>query len=334
MTAILLPEGARSRDPAAPLAMAGTTACQLVVPEMAHLFDHIKTNARHAARMVTFGSHTGQRVVICGAGPSLRAVTRFPRADQVWACNSALPYLVGRGLHVTHGFTIDQGAAMLGPAEWGSTPDVGYYVASSAHPDVVAHLLARGRRLVFFHSFLGAPNPAGWTSERDAAGVDVTSYEMWLYRSRYPESVQVGHGLNSVPRAVCLALAMGFRDVRVYGADCGVPDGPHMPEMGTPGYADWIDKLVMYADGRTAGQCYGHGDPLAEGAIDGRRWHTRADMVISATHLLELQKGFPGRITYVGDTLVNAMHADDPDWMARMPSLTGIGLVDGFGHQQ
>jgi hypothetical protein len=324
--------GIQSHDPRAPLAMSDTVQCELRIPESAHLYDNIRANAAGDPAVVRANSHTGQRVVICGAGPSLRAVTALPDADEVWACNSALPYLMDHGLRVTHGVTIDQGEAMLGDAEWGRAIDCEYYVASCAHPDLVAHLRAHGRRITFFHSFIGQPNPPGWAPRLDSAGAVVDSQEMWLYRSLYPESVQVGHGLNSVPRAVCLALAMGFRDIQVYGADCGVPDGDPMPEYGTPAYAEWMAGLVLYADGRTAGACYGAGDPLAEGTIGGRRWHTRADMVISAAHLLELQAGFPGRISYVGDTLPNAMHFDDPEFMVAWPSLTGIGIVSGFGN--
>jgi hypothetical protein len=311
------------------MAMADTVKCQLKVPGQMHFFEQIIANA--GTDVVTLNSHHGQRVVIAGAGPSLRELSALPPADEFWACNSALPYLVDHGWPVTHGVTIDQGERMLEPAEWGRARVPAYYCASSVHPRVVQFLRQTGSRVTFFHSLLGVDNPSDWAGAIDSGGQRVTNYELWLYRSLYPTSVQVGHGLNSVPRAVCLALAMGFADIFVVGADCGMPDGAPMPEYGTPAYGAWMDQLVMYADGRTAGQCYGHHDPIAEAVFEGRRWHTRADMVISATHLLELQRDFPGRITLLGDTLPNVMRFEDPEWMAKMPSLTGVGVVDGFG---
>jgi hypothetical protein len=303
------------------------------MPTSDHLFGQIRTNAARArGRMVLHDSALGQHIVICGAGPSLRAVTELPKADEIWACNSALPYLIDHGLPVTHGFTVDQGAAMARPMEWGRADDVCYYVPSSAHPNLLDVLESHNRDLRFFHSFLGIPDEADWVPKKDRLGKWVTSQEMWLYRSLYDQSVQVGHGLNSVPRAVCLALAMGASRITIYGADCGMPDGPPAPEFGTPAYADWVNGLVMYADGRTVGQCYGVDQPVAEAVLDGRRWHTRVDMAVSATHLHELRKGFPDRvIEFVGDTLPNAMRVDDPEFMACMPFLGGgPGVVDGF----
>jgi hypothetical protein len=216
--------------------------------------------------------------------------------------------------------------------EWGETFDVRYYVASSVHPDLAKHLIADGRRLTWFHSFLGVDDPPDWI--RPEKCPPKMPYEMWLYTSLYPTSVQVGHGLNSVPRAVCLALFLGFSTIYVVGADCAcIPDAPPMPLWGTPQYGEWMKQLVFYADGRTAAECYGGDALMAEAPnLDGRRWHTRADMVISARHLLELEAAYPGRIVLVGDTLPNAIRGKDAEWMKNLPSLDGVGKVGGFGN--
>lgn len=313
--------------------MESVTSCQLSMPGREGFYDHITANAKLGARVVRQHSHAGQSVVICGAGPSLADhAAQLPHANHVWACNSALPYLKGRKVRVTHGVSIDQGEAMLAPEEWAETFNVHYLLASCVHPSLTKHLKAKGRSFTWFHSYLGIPDPEGWVCPPTHSGEPI-SYEMYLYQTLYAPSVQVGYGLNSVPRAVCLAIFMGFSSITVYGADCAcAPDGPPMPPLAHPDYPAWLNGLRMYADGRNAG-CYGR-SVMAEappGSIDHRRWHTRADMLVSARHLLELQKAYPDRITFVGDTLLNALQGKDDAFWARMPALTGAGLVSTFG---
>jgi hypothetical protein len=287
---------------------------------MSHLLDHIRYNAPFATRMATANSRTGT-VNIFGAGPSLKDIEINGFADEAWACNSALNYLKENRpyVKVTHGFCIDQGIEML--SEWNKTYPVQYLVSSSVNPRLTDHLTQERRSLTFFHNYLGAPNSEGYSGD--------VSEEMSLYQT-YPTSIQVGHGLNAVPRAVCLAIAMGFKKIRVYGADCAAkPDYEPMPHMELGDYSGWLKGLVLYADGRNALDCYGPTSPFAEAPdIDGRRWVTRPDMVISAQHLLQLQKAFPGRIELHGDTLPNAMR----DITEGLPQLTPDGLVEGFGN--
>jgi hypothetical protein len=307
-----------------------TIAAKLVMPRQEYLYDHIKYNAKWAKEMVQENSHKNRTVNICGAGPSLAPyVGGLDFAHETWGCNSALGYLFDHGAEVTHGFVIDQGEEMLTPREWGRALDVNYYIASCVHPKLTDHLLGQGRKLKWFHSYLGIPDPPDWNAKAKGK-----AYEMALYTNEnlFPSGVQVGHGLNSVQRAICLALFMGFKKIRVYGADCAcAPDAPPMPDYLTPEYSVWLDKLVAYADGTTALAAYGPQGSLAEAVIDGRRWHTRADMVISARHTVELMQTFPGRIELVGDTLPNATKDKDADFWSRMPSLTGVGTVSGFG---
>jgi len=310
-----------------------TATCQLAIPDMAHLLGYVTSNAAHARRMVRAGSHSGRSVTICGAGPSLaRHVRRLPATTHVWACNSALLYLIRRGARVTHGFAIDSSEGML--TDWAATFDVNYLVASSIAPRLRDHLLAAGRRLTWFHSYLGVPDPEGWAPP-DAD----TSYELDLYRRLYPASVRVGYGLNAVPRAICLALIMGFADIRVYGADCAAaPDAPPMPTYwslggagASPEYRAWMRALVMYADGRTAADAFGESAYLAEATIDGVRWATRADMTVSARHLVDLQRAHSGRVTLVGDTLPAALARQSDAFMREsFPDMGGLGRVVNF----
>jgi hypothetical protein len=299
--------------------MTVNVVCQLRVPEEKRLASFITENAKYKLPVCTQGSHEGQSLTILGAGPSLKDYTGS-LTHQVWACNSALPYIAERGIRVTHGFTIDSGIEMLD--EWGKTYDVEYLVASSANPSLTAHLLLEKRKVRIFHNYIGF-NPPG-----------TKDTESELYSTLYPTSLRAGHGLNSVPRAVCLAMGMGFRKVMVYGADCGVSDCEAMPEMASPEYGEWMDRLVVYADGRTAGQMFGHESPMAEctdfEGENGRRWITRPDMIISAMHLLELQEAFPGRIELMGDTLPAVLARQSKEWMEGMPTLNRQGEMTGF----
>jgi hypothetical protein len=288
--------------------------CELRMPDQARFLSHIRENARFNLPFLKHGQAKGLTVAICGAGPSLKGAT--PEGDHVWGVNSALNYLK----HVTHGFTIDQGIEMLG--EWSETFPVEYLIATSVNPALTAHL--SNRKVSQFHSHLGVDG------------------EDQLYRSLYPtetnpdgskRALRAGHGLNGVPRAVCLALGMGYEKITVYGADsAALPGYDPMPEYGTEDYTDWLKGLVLYADGRTAFGCYGADSPFCEAPdIEGKRWHTRPDMIVSAVHLLELQEAFPGRIEIVGEVLPNVLKRQPKEFWDGMPSLTPNGTVTGFG---
>lgn len=293
------------------------------MPDMHRFAAQIRANARPGTPVAVPDSRRGRTLTICGAGPSLADQT-IPATDEVWAVNSALPWLWRRDQRVTHGVTIDQGRAMLADHEWGLAVPVDYLVASSVHPDLVDLLEDAGQTVTFFHSYLGLTDPEGW----DTAGRG--PYETWLYRTLYGTTVMAGHGLNGVPRAVCLALGMGFDHITVLGADCAArPDCPPMPAPGSADYSDWLRQVPLYVDGRTAA-VYGAEAPMAEAEIDGRRWVTRPDMLISAIHLLELEAAYPGRVTLVGDTLPNAFRMQGPEWWADLPTLSPTGAVENF----
>lgn len=308
--------------------------CTLRMPGAAGFPDQIMRNAQWAYRMLQADTRAGQSVAIYGAGPSLRTAP-ISEADERWACNGALPFLMDRGAPITHGVTVDQGSAMLGPSEWFRTFDVEYLLASSVHPDLVQHLANEGRRWAFFHSFIGMTPPPHWTCPSPLpSSLDPSQpmgYEEFLYRRLYPQSVLVGQGLNTGCRAVCLALVMGFSRIDVYGMDCATAPHTPMPPRDHPAQAAWLNGCVLYADGRTVGQLYGD-TPMAEAELNGRLWHTRPDMIASALHLLGLQKLYPGRIVFHGDTLVNALADswEDPDFMDGMPTLNDDGTMTNF----
>lgn len=161
------------------------------------------------------------------------------------------------------------------------------------------------------------------------------SHEDWLYQTLFAPSCQPQYGLNVVARAIGLALYMGFSKIRVWGSDCAaIPDAPPMPQLSDPAYLDWAKNVVMYADGRNVLDVYGPEGTMvqAEGSDFGnRRWHTRADMLITARHLVTMVKyGSPGQIELMGDILPNAlMDWTDEQW-DQAPNMTGKGSITGF----
>jgi hypothetical protein len=177
-------------------------------------------------------------------------------------------------------------------------------------------------------------------------------YEDWLYQSLYPTTIRTGSGLNSVNRAIDLAIFMGFARITVLGADCAlrfktVPP----PDMinGSPEHLRWLrEEVTMHANG-------GHGmaansTPLVLwGRIDGRDWLTKPDMVISATWLektrqkfwpysrpfvdlaeadalaerIEGEKvGIRGRVELIGDTLPVALKDKPDEYLHTLPAMT------------
>jgi hypothetical protein len=273
------------------------------------------------------GSGKGQHLVICGAGPSLRdeAAAWCPQGDQVWGCNSAAIWLHDHGHKVTHAFTVDQTAHML--EEWATTPDLEYLIASTVHPNLAELLNGRGRRARYFHNFVGINRPP----LRD--GDQVLPYEDWMYQVFFPSTVRCGSGLNAVNRALDLADFMGFEKITILGADCALrfttpqPD----PALGMEEHLRWLrEEVVMHADG---------GHALASnatmitllGVIDGREWLVKPDMIISAVHLVKARQllndpkrgGVVDRVTFIGDTLPNALKDKPDEYLKRLPALVG-----------
>ena len=223
-------------------------------------------------------SFEGQTLALCGAGPSLKGQD-ITGVDRIFACNSALPYLVDQGVPVTAGVAIDQTLELL--EEWKDAPDVPYFVATTCHPKVIRRLREHGRQVIFFHNFVGFSNEFEW------------------YCRHWPPTLMVGQGYTVVDRFLGAADWLGFTHVDVYGADHAFRGNP---ERGTPAG----DEDVTHADGTLAASAYVN--PLIlEGEIDGRVWRTRPDMLIAAVHLARRVRDSGGKIRLMGDTLPGAL---------------------------
>jgi hypothetical protein len=316
---------------------------QLQNPVAEHHAAFIFGNAQYCDRVVEQDSAKGETLVICGAGPSLAedAGTWCRKGDQVWGCNSAMPWLVAQGYPVTHGFTIDQTAHMC--AEWESAPPVEYLVASTIHPHLTTLLLAHQRRLTWFHNFVGIKRPPvqyGICLDCEAMVPDVLNehpeclhartetrlenYEDWMYMALYPGTVRAGSGLNAVTRAIDVALFMGFARIIVLGADCCLRVRNPLPEGVVPGtlaYTRWLnEEVVMHADGSSA-LSSGATPVTLQGMIDGRRFLTKPDMSITAVWLEVMRRKLKGRLEVIGDGLPNALRNKSLKYLNRLPAL-------------
>lgn len=248
-------------------------AIQLRSPVEGKMEKYVEVNRQHDdVRTVQPNTHREKHLALCGAGPSLRDAD-IRGADDVFACNSALPYLMANGAKVTAAIGIDQTPGLL--REWADPPDVPYLVASSCDPELIRHLRSYKRSVTFFHNAVGFPN------------------ELETYCNTWPPTFMVGQGHTVVSRFIGVADWMGFERIDVYGADCSLGD----------------DDLA-HANGDAAKDAYVN--PLIQtGVINGRRWRTRPDMLMDAVHLVRRVRSMNGRLRLMGDTLPVALLGKD-----------------------
>jgi hypothetical protein len=282
-------------------------------PERDNFEEFIRENAKVCERVAVYGAGVGKSLALCGAGPSLadEAARYVDVVDEVWGCNSAATWLYETRHRVTHALTVEQTEQMID--EWAAAPPIEYLLASSVHPDLVRHLLDHGRKITFFHNYIGVRGPH----------MGNVSYEQWLYNRLYPETVRVGSALNAVTRAIDLACYMGFRPIYVLGADCALKvlkPAPDVP-FGSDEHTRWLEEdVVMHADGSSALRS-GASAVTMHGEIDGRHWESKADLWVTAIWLVQMARAIEG-LELVGDTLPNAL-IDKPDsYLDDMPHLT------------
>lgn len=252
----------------------------LTSPVQDHLRGYALRNARtKPMRVLHEGSYAGKTLALCGAGPSLDP-SKILGTDYVFACNSALPWLVERGLKVDAGITIDQTDVML--REWADAPDVEYILASTVDPRLVAHLQAHGRAIRFFHSAVGFDD------------------EFEVYCKHYPPTLMAGTGYTVVGRFLGVAHWLGFARVDIHGADHAFGPGD-----------------VAHVNGESAEDAYT--TPMVmTGEIDGRQWRTRADMLMAAVDLVRRVQNTPGYVRLIGDTLPAALLDKDSEYLDRV----------------
>jgi hypothetical protein len=251
-------------------------ALQLASPVQDKLKGYVDANRSHTPlKVVEQNSHAGQKLAICGAGPSLAKQT-IEAVDHIWACNSALPYLLDKGVKVSAGVGIDQTPGLL--REWKDAPDVPYLLASSVEPELVQHLGAKGRDITFFHSAVGLED------------------ELAYYTETWPGTIMVGQGFMVTSRMIGVAQWMGFERIDIYGCDCA------------------LDGDIAHANGEVVTEAY-HNPLIMQADIDGRNWRTRPDMLIGAVDMVRRVRKGEGRIRLIGDTLPVALLGKSEEYL-------------------
>lgn len=154
-------------------------------------------------------SQTGT-MSICGFGPSLKKTWGALKGD-VMACNRAHDWLIAHGVVPRWCLLMDPLpviADMVTPHK-----DVTYLLASRCHPDVFEKL--RDCRIVVWH----------------CAGDDVLLplLEKHFTCPTAEEGVRrvepaINGGTASVTRGLVVAVAMGYTDIHIFGADSSFPD--------------------------------------------------------------------------------------------------------------
>lgn len=225
-----------------------------------------------APEVVQRNAFLGETLALCGAGPSLDPKL-IRGINKIWACNSALPWLMQQGVPVDTGVGIDQSPGLL--REWSDPPEVTYYLASTVDPELTRYLQERGRRIVWFHNYVA------WAETADE--------EFGHYNNDWPEAYMLGTGATVVPRVVGLAAWLGFERIDVHGADCALGEGD-----------------VAHANGETAVEAFGP-HILMGGDINGRYWRTRPDLLMAAVDLARCVQKNPGHVRLIGDTLAVAL---------------------------
>ncbi len=166
------------------------------------IFENIRANS-HARGdwQKLIPEHDGV-AVLCGSGPSLADTIEDIRAHRakghvIYALNGAAKFLHERGITADYQVLIDaraQTASLVGPAKQ-------HLFASQCHPDC----------------FTAAPNARLWHLQVQGMDAYLPPYEAGY--------CLIGGAASVGNTATCLAYAMGFRDLHLYGYDSCHRDG-------------------------------------------------------------------------------------------------------------
>lgn len=141
------------------------------------------------------------KLSVCGFGPSL-TYTYTRLSGDVMACNRAHDWLIAHGVVPRWCLLLDPLAIVADMVK--PHPDVTYLVASRCNEAVFERL--RGHKVVVWH----------------AAG---DSMVMDLLDKHQIHEPAVCGGTASVTRGMVVGIAMGYKDIHIFGADSSFPDG-------------------------------------------------------------------------------------------------------------
>lgn len=305
-------------------------------PETEKLGRNIRSSAEQGLPMVEKNIHADDRgVAIVGLGPSIQepdvqAELRelAERGFHIFGLKEAVSWLIDElGIQPHYG----GGNMDPRPREVPRTPirpGVTYICATSCHPDMIAHI-KRADRAMLYHSACGFterqidPGMVYDISPTQMAVMPSTReqpYEL-LTNDNFPFCpVMIGEvpeiniykrlfgvgdtmcgGFTCGNRVVALANYMGFPEVVCFGLDFGWREDTGEQNFYAGFVKDQPPEATFMNDG---------------GAVDGRAWRSKPDLVASAVELSRMIK--QGKVRIVGDSLANSLAEKDDEFLERV----------------
>lgn len=253
------------------------TKMRMTNPEIGRLSRNIEHAATLGLSMVQPGCHNdAPGAVICGTGPTLLEPENLAKirelADQgyiVFAAKEAVSLLDDAGIKVHYTAAMDPGERQI--AKTPIVKGVTYCLASSCSPAMFKHCMKAGVQVLIFHSACGAPR------------------EIELYGKLFGDTTIAEGGYTVINRTYALARIMGIKkNLFIAGAPFG-----------------WRTGQSYYAPG-VAGKPGNEGPAFTDkGAVDGREWQTRLDLMTSAQDLALRAKA--GEVQFIGDSLAASL---------------------------
>lgn len=252
------------------------------------IFHNISVNSRRPGTWLQSSPAHGRVAVLCGSGPSLADHLHEVRRHRnegaaIFAMNGAASYLAANGILPDYQVIIDareETANLVGPAHQ-------HLFASQVHPKC----------------FENAPNAIVWHLQIE--GMDD-------YTPDYPEPfVEIGGAASVGNTATCLAFAMGYRNLQIYGYDSSHRNG----------------------NGHAFHQKMNDGDPCASVTFCGKEYLCSLTMKLQAEKFQETGRTLQQlgcHIEVHGDGLLPAMWNTPKEALSEQEKYERMWAVNGY----
>lgn len=268
-----------------PLMLPVTVICNTSDEE---LHANIRTNSRRKAVWIKQEPAHGLVAVLCGSGPSLKEsiedIRQWHRDGAViFSMNGSAAYLHQHGILADYQVMIDPRpvtASLVGPARQ-------HLFASQVHPSC----------------FDKVPDAIVWHLQIE--GIED------LFPEVYPEHALLGGAASVGNTATCLAYAMGYRTLHLYGYDSSHCNG----------------------EGHAFHQAINDGDPLAKVVFNGKEYLTSLTMKLQAERFQETSRDLvhAGCAIHVhGDGLLPAMWNTPSEHLTEQEKYERMWRVKGY----
>ena len=292
---------------------------------------HKAKNKQRRLRTIYHNQLKGKKAVICGSGHSLtdpEVLTEIRKLKAqghlIVACKHAIRYLTEQSIKVDYGVTMDPSAHI-------ARPDIKIYKAQG-----MTHIVASSSDPLLFRYLMAYEPYETWLNslkQDEAKQVLTHDYDKWvagnlhfseienhpedlrskillfhsacgvedevnLYKKLFKNGDVVGGGYNVVNRAFSAMLYMGIDSFTFAGVDCG-----------------WREDSTFYTFGNNPIKGV---DLTDSGAIDGKEWKTRPDMMASAVSLVQKSREQDVQMSFIGDSMPRSLLQKDDAFLEKM----------------